>query len=66
MVTHSIIRGVTSNKRQNYTAYFSDPLFTDSLGVAIHDLSLDFGTFYSVNGDSIHYDLISINTKDDE
>jgi hypothetical protein len=51
------IKGLASNKRQNYTAYFSDPQYADSFGVALHDLSLEHGTFYSIWGDTIEYVL---------
>jgi hypothetical protein len=52
---HFYLRGLASNLQQNYTGYYCDDAFADSFGVAIHDRSLLFGTFYSVFGDTLFY-----------
>lgn len=51
------LEGLASNRVQNYTSYFCDEKMTTTFGKANHDLSLNFGYFQMLNGDTINYRL---------
>jgi hypothetical protein len=52
------IRGTASTVHGNRATYYCDENLTDSIGNSVHDNSLEWGYFKSVNGDSIPYGLV--------